>query len=68
MCLAEDCRDRLMNPSLGARLRAYHEELAAEHDRYHALTREQREQACQSLQARYGARPFHIREILREVP
>lgn len=57
-----------MAPSLGARLRAYHEGLAAEHDRYRALTREQRDMACQSLQAKHGARPFHIREILGEVP
>lgn len=47
------------------RVRAYHEEIASEHDRYRTLTRDQRDSACTRLQAIHGInRPWHISEIL----
>jgi len=48
----------------GARMRACHEEIIARHDRFAALSRQQREEAYQIVRAKNGRGTIHIDEML----
>lgn len=47
-----------------ARLRAHHESIARGLDRYGAMTRAEKERACQLVTARTGSKVMRVEEIL----